>query len=65
MKHLKNVAHMAVIVLTVLALGCIVWFLASYSFSLNAQVSQNTQNIQEIVQFINSKTPAVSALPAQ
>ena len=36
--------------------GCIVWFSASYFFSLNTQVSQNTQNIQSIVQYINQHT---------
>jgi predicted PurR-regulated permease PerM len=56
MKHLKTSAYIAVIVLTVLAFGCIIWFSASYLFSLNVQVNQNTQNIQSIIQYINQKT---------
>ena len=58
MKKLKTTAYIAVIVLAALILGCVVWFSASYFFSLNAQVSQNAQNIQSIVQYINQKTQA-------
>ena len=58
MKSIKIIAYIAVIVLAVLAFGSLIWFSASYFFSLNAQVSQNAQNIQSIVQYINQKTQA-------
>jgi multidrug resistance efflux pump len=65
MKRWKTVAYGAVIVLAILAFGCIVWFSASYFFTLNAQVNQDTQNIQSIIQYINqhaqaSPTPSTS-----
>jgi cell division protein YceG involved in septum cleavage len=56
MKNLKNIAYISVIVLAILILGSLIWFSASYFFSLNSQVSQNTQNIQSIIQYINQRT---------
>lgn len=55
MKNLKTSAYIAVIVLAILAFGWVVWSLASHFFSLNAQVDQNTQDIQSIVQYINNQ----------
>ncbi len=61
---MKNLKDVAVIVLAVLAFGYVVWFFASYFFSLNAQVSANTQAIQSIVQYINQKeTPPAALTP--
>jgi hypothetical protein len=60
MKNLKTIAHLAVIILAALAFGFVVWFFASRFYSLNAQVNQNTQNTQEIIQFLNSKTSAAT-----
>lgn len=62
---MKNLKDVAVIVLAVLAFGSVVWFLASYFFSLNAQVGQNTQAIQSIMQYINQKTQTSPTPPAQ
>jgi predicted PurR-regulated permease PerM len=61
MNKLKATAYIAVIVLTVLVFGSIVWLSASYLFSLNAQVSQDTQNIQSIIQYINQHAQASPA----
>jgi predicted PurR-regulated permease PerM len=64
MKNIKDLAYVAVIALTVLAFGSVVWFFASSFRSLSTQVSQNTQNVQSIAQYINQKTspsPAASA----
>jgi predicted PurR-regulated permease PerM len=58
MKNLKTTAYIAVIIIAAIAFGCIIWFSASYFFSLNAQVNENTQNIQSIVQYINQHTQA-------
>jgi predicted PurR-regulated permease PerM len=55
---LKTTAYAAVIVLAVIAFGCVVWLSASYFFSLNTKISQNTQNIQSIVQYINQHSQA-------
>ncbi len=64
MKKLKNIASIAVIALAVLVFGCLVWFSASYFFSLNAQVNQDTQNIQAIVQYINQKVQQTPSAPS-
>ena len=68
MKNIKNLAYVAVVVLAVLAIGCLVWVSASYFMSLNEQVNKNTQTIQSIVQFLNQKTsaqaPSTATAPA-
>jgi hypothetical protein len=60
---MKNLKDVAVVVLAVLAFGYVVWFFSSYFFSLNAQVSGNTQAIQSIVQYINQPKGIPAAVP--
>jgi predicted PurR-regulated permease PerM len=61
MKNIKTIAYISVIVLTALVFGGIVWFSASYFLSINAQLNQNTQNIQSIIQYLNQKTQTAPA----
>lgn len=60
MKTLKPITNISIIVLAAIAFGWVVWIAASYFFSLNAQVNQNTASIQSIVQFLNQNTQATN-----
>jgi hypothetical protein len=58
MGQLKTWTSIAIIVIAVLLFGCIVCFAAFRFFSLDAQVNQNTANIQSIVNSLNQHLQA-------
>lgn len=61
MKKFKDIVYVAIVVIAAAVVVGVVWLVASRYFALTAQVNQNTQNIQSIVQYIDQHTQAPSA----
>jgi len=57
--------QIAIIIIAVLLFGFAVYFTTSQFFSLENQTQQNTQTIQQIVSFLNTRSTApVTPTPA-